>query len=133
MASVNYLYRSKKDQASLKARLLYRYNGRDYQLETDSKIVVTHDYWIHYHRKSKIKDVVIRNKQREVEDSLNALEKTIIESFYKSDQKYIDKAWLVSTVETYYKHGDDFKSKIFYFVNNRFVNFFFPNSVTFST
>lgn len=121
MASVNYLYRSKKDQASLKARLLYRYNGRDYQLETDSKVVVTHDYWIHYHRKSKIKDVSIRNKQREVENSLNALEKSIIESFYKSDPKYIDKAWLVSTVETHYKHGDDFKSEYLVDIANDYV------------
>ena len=111
MASINYLYRSKKDQASLKLRLLFRHNGKDHQFETDSKVVVTYDYWIHYHRKSKIKDVNIRNKQREIEDSLNSLEKTIIESFYKSDPKYIDKAWLVSTVETHYKHGEDFKSE----------------------
>lgn len=121
MASVNYLYRSKKDQASLKARLLYRYNGRDYQFETDSKIVVTHDYWTQYHRKSKIKDVGIRNKQREVEDSLNALEKSIIESFYKSDPKYVDKAWLVSTVETHYKHGEDFKSEYLVDIANDYV------------
>jgi len=121
MASINYLYRSKKDQASLKARLLYRYNGRDYQLETDSRIVVSHDYWIHYHRKSKIKDVSIRNKQREVEDSLNALEKSIIESFYRSDPKYIDKAWLVSTVETHYKHGEDFKSEYLVDIANDYV------------
>ena len=57
MASVNYLYRSKKEQASLKARLLYRYNGKDYQLETNSKVVVTHDYWIHYHQKSQIPEL----------------------------------------------------------------------------
>jgi hypothetical protein len=111
MASINYLYRSKKDQASLKLRLLFRHNDKDHQLETDSKVVVTHDYWIHYHRKSKIKDVKIRNKQREIEGSLNSLEKTVIESFYKSDPKYIDKAWLISTVETHYKHGEDFKSE----------------------
>ena len=111
MASISYLYRSKKDQASLKLRLLFRHNGKDHQLETDSKVVVTNDYWIHYHRKSKIKDVKIRNKQREIEGSLNSLEKTIIESFYKSDPKYIDKAWLISTVETHYKHGEDFKSE----------------------
>ena len=108
MASISYLYRSKKDQASLKLRLLFRHNGKDHQLETDSKVVVTHDYWIHYHRKSKIKDVKIRNKQREIEGSLNSLEKTIIESFYKSDPKYIDKVWLISTVETHYKHGEGF-------------------------
>ena len=78
MASVNYLYRSKKNQASLKARLLYRYNGRDHQLETDSKIVVTHDYWIHYHPKSKIKDVVIRNKQREIEDCITSAKSELV-------------------------------------------------------
>ena len=121
MASVNYLYRSKKEQASLKARLLYRYNGKDYQLETNSKIVVTYDYWIHYHRKSKIKDIGIRNKQREVEDSLNSLEKTIIESFYKSDPKYIDKAWLVSTVDAHYKHGEDFKSEYLTDIANDYI------------
>ena len=121
MASINYLYRSKKDQASLKVRLLFRYDGKDHQLETDSKIVVTSDYWNHYHRKSKIKDVGIRNKQREVENSLNALEKSIIESFYKSDPKYIDKAWLVSTVETHYKHGEDFKSEYLVDIANDYV------------
>ena len=121
MASVNYLYRSKKEQASLKARLLYRYNGKDYQLETDSKVVVAHVYWVHYHRKTKIKDVSIRNKQREIEDRLNALEKSIIESFYKSDPKYIDKAWLISTVETHYKHGEDFKSEYLIDIANDYI------------
>ena len=121
MASINYLYRSKKDQASLKLRLLFRHNGKDHQLETDSKVVVTHDYWIHYHRKSKIKDVKIRNKQREIEGSLNSLEKTVIESFYKSDPKYIDKAWLISTVETHYKHGEDFKSEYLTDIANDYV------------
>jgi integrase len=121
MASINYLYRSKKDQASLKVRLLFRYDGKDHQLETDSKIVVTSDYWNHYHRKSKIKDVSIRNKQREVEDSLNSLEQSIIESFYKSDPKYVDKAWLISTVEIHYKHGEDFKSEYLTDIANDYI------------
>ena len=121
MASINYLYRSKKDQASLKVRLLFRYNGKDHQLETDSKIVVTHDYWAQYHRKSKIKDVIIRNKQREIQDSLNSLDQSIIESFYKSDPKYVDKAWLISTVETYYKHGEDFKSEYLTDIANDYI------------
>jgi len=121
MASINYLYRSKKDQASLKVRLLFRYDGKDHQLETDSKIVVTSDYWNHYHRKSKIKDVSIRNKQREVEDSLNSLEQSIIECFYKSDPKYVDKAWLISTVEIHYKHGEDFKSEYLTDIANDYI------------
>ena len=121
MASINYLYRSKKDQASLKVRLLFRYDGKDHQLETDSKIVVTSDYWNHYHRKSKIKDVSIRNKQREVEDSLNSLKQSIIESFYKSDPKYVDKAWLLSTVETHYKHGEYFKSEYLTDIANDYI------------
>ena len=121
MASINYLYRSKKDQASLKVRLLFRYDGKDHQLETDSKIVVNSDYWNHYHRKSKIKDVSIRNKQREVEDSLNSLEQSIIESFYKSDPKYVDKAWLISTVEAHYKHGKDFKSEYLTDIANDYI------------
>ena len=121
MASINYLYRSKKDQASLKVRLLFRYNGKDHQLETDSKIVVTYDYWAQYHRKSKIKDVIIRNKQREIQDSLNSLDQSIIESFYKSDPKYVDKAWLISTVETHYKHGEDFKSEYLTDIANDYI------------
>ena len=69
----------------------------------------------------KIKDVKIRNKQREIEGSLNSLEKTVIESFYKSDPKYIDKAWLISTVETHYKHGEDFKSEYLTDIANDYV------------
>lgn len=42
MASINYLYRSKKDQACLKVRLLFRYDGKDHQLETDSNVVEQH-------------------------------------------------------------------------------------------
>jgi len=121
MASINYLYRSKKDQASLKLRLLFRYSGRDYQLESDSKVVVTKDYWIHYHRKSKIKDVLVRNKQREIEESLNSLEKTIIESFFKSDPKYIDKSWLIATIETHYRHGEDFRSEYLIDIANDYI------------
>ena len=45
MATINFLYRSKKDIAPLNLRLLYRHNNKDFQLGVRTKFLVGKEYW----------------------------------------------------------------------------------------
>jgi len=45
MASVVFLYRSTKDSACLTARLLFRYDKKDFILTSKTKLDVTKTYW----------------------------------------------------------------------------------------
>ena len=114
MASVNFLYRSIKEKSTLKARLLYRYEGKDYQFEEDSKILVTKEYWSKFHKRN-VKDQKIKNLQKEIRDQISSLELYILREFNNTDSKYIDKAWLSSTIDKNYGHGNAFKSE--YLIN----------------
>jgi len=110
MASVNLLYRSKKDKSTLRTRLLFRYEGTDYQFESDSKILVTKEYWLKYHDRN-VKDQAIKNMQKQINDQMSSLELFVLRAFVEADPKYVDKIWLSSTIENYYGFGKDSKSE----------------------
>mgnify|MGYP003661590882 CR=1 FL=1 len=53
MATVNFLYRSTKQNAPLHLRLLYRLNSIDYVFGVNTKIEVSKDYWTKRHNQKK--------------------------------------------------------------------------------
>lgn len=113
MATINFLYRSNKERASLTLRLLYRFDGTDYVFAGDSKIILTKDYWnkgfkevIPERRNS---DVIIHNrniealqKQSELKNKLSHIESYIIDEFNKSDPATVSKEWLKTQITNYY-------------------------------
>lgn len=101
MATINFLYRSTRDSAPLKLRLLYRHDGKDYVLEAKTNELVEKEYWNKHHY-SKTKNAIIKNKQIDLNTKLYKIEKFILEAFYKSDIEYIDKEWLEEIVDLYY-------------------------------
>lgn len=131
MATINFLYRSNKERASLTLRLLFRisdlpssvinkktkqlvdYPYTDFVLAGDSKIIVTTDYWnkgfkeVIPERRSS--DVIIHNRnieslqrQSELKNKLSNIESYIIDEFNKSNPATITKDWLKAQITNYY-------------------------------
>ncbi|MBP2281950.1 integrase [Flavobacterium sp. CG_23.5] len=101
MATVNFLYRSTKEKASLHLRLLYRLNDADFVFGANTKLEVLKDYWSKQHKK-KSKDIDITNMQTEVNNELNKIENHIINSFNSINPIEINKEWLQSQIDWYY-------------------------------
>tara|TARA_R100000935_G_scaffold21876_4_gene40478 strand:- start:24651 stop:25889 length:1239 start_codon:yes stop_codon:yes gene_type:complete len=102
MATVNFLYRSTKEQAPLNLRLLFRENGKDYVLGAKTKVEVSKHYWKKEHPQKRPKDVEISNKQLEVNTELNNIENHILGAFKNSNPKEVTKSWLKLQMEWYY-------------------------------
>ena len=101
MASVNFLYRSTKENASLVLRLLFRYNDKDYVFGAKTKLKVGKTYWSKQHKK-KSKDIDISNKQTEVNNELNKIENQVLNAFNSVSIETINKEWLQTQIENYY-------------------------------
>ncbi len=102
MASITFLYRSRKTEEVLTLRLNYTLNNKYFQLDGKTKVRVTSDYWNNIHTKQRIRDIKDKNKQIEVTTELNKLESFIlneINSYLKSE---ISKDWLTNKIEEYY-------------------------------
>lgn len=101
MATVNFLYRSTRDESGLTLRLLYRHNGKDCVYATKTKEKVTKYYWIKQHN-TNTRDVVLQNQINEVRTNLSKLSKYVLDSFDKSNPELINKSWLQELVKRYY-------------------------------
>lgn len=102
MATVNFLYRSKKDEAPLNLRLLYRYDGKDYVIGAKTKFEVTKIYWNKQHNLKRPKDIDVINLQNEVNQELNKIENHILKAFNNADPLAISKDWLQLQINLYY-------------------------------
>jgi len=102
MATVNYLYRSKKDKAFLNLRLLFTHNNTNYVIGGKTKLEVSKLYWEKYHFQKSPKDIDIKNLQVEVNAELNKIENHILKAFNDNTPETIDKKWLSKQLELYY-------------------------------
>lgn len=118
MASINFLYRSIKENAPLTIRLLFRHGDKDYvlgaktelyiysyaELQNNSKLSAK-SYWKELHLKKKVKDIDLANKQVEVSNKLNAIENYVLRAFTESeiDEVIETKDWLNDVLEEFYR------------------------------
>jgi integrase len=102
MATVNFLYRSRKLQSELQLRLLYRYEDQDYVFSAKTKLKVSKDYWDNVQHKKKPKDIDLINLQHKTNKELSAIESFILNSYHNANPALITKAWLSSTLDSYY-------------------------------
>ncbi|MDI1257119.1 MAG: phage integrase SAM-like domain-containing protein [Flavobacterium sp.] len=102
MATINFLYRSKKPLANLSLRLLYRYNETDLVFGANTKYEVSKEYWSKQHKQKRPKDIEIVNEQTKVKTELNKLENYILAAYKTTDAKAINKEWLQNQVDLYY-------------------------------
>lgn len=125
MATVNFLYRSKKPEAKLILRLLFRIEKIDYVFAENTKIKVAKDYYVNQKNPTTGKvtispfnkvfserassDVDIRNRnakeqeiQLKLKAELKAIETFVLDEFEKSNPKNINKEWLTITLNEFY-------------------------------
>lgn len=107
MATVNFLYRSTKDEAPLNLRLLYRYKGKDYVFGAKTKLKVSKHYWSKQHQQKRPNDIDISNKQVEVNAELNRIENFILKAFNNANPVEVNKQWLQKKVESYYNPAEE--------------------------
>lgn len=102
MATINFLYRSTKDEANLILRLLFRHESKDNVLAVNTKLAVTKHYWTKQHDIKKPKELAVVNKQHEVIEELNKIEKHVLTAFNSVSIGVINKQWLQNTLDVYY-------------------------------
>ncbi len=110
MATVNFLYRSKKDIAPLNLRLLFRYNEQDYVIGAKTQEFVSKEYWKNIHGKKRIIDVEVRNQQSEIEERLKNLSNYILDEFQKVNPNIVKKTWLESIISNFYNPNKEEES-----------------------
>lgn len=118
MATVNFMYRSTKENAPLNVRFLFRHDGKDYVLGAKTELhIYSHDellannklsakmYWQELHMKKKVKDIDLANKQVDVQNKTSLIQNHILGAFHKSEiEEVIDnKYWLKETLALYYR------------------------------
>lgn len=115
MASVNFLYRSTKENESLTVRLLFRNNEKDFVFGANSKVFIydrkelldnpklsSKDFWQLIKKGTQKKDISFINKRNELNDKLNRLEIYILEAFDKIGANNISKEWLESVIDEFH-------------------------------
>lgn len=107
MATINFLYRSTKNQATLNIRLLYRYGEKDYVYGAKTLLKVDKEYWEKYHNQKRPKNIEIANKQQEVNTEINNIQNFMLRAFEKAVPSSIDKIWLQTKIDNYYNRDSD--------------------------
>ncbi|MFB9058038.1 tyrosine-type recombinase/integrase [Mariniflexile ostreae] len=102
MATVNFLFRSTKENAPLNLRLLFRHNDKDHVLGAKTQLDVSKHYWTKEHPQKRPKDVEVTNRQQEVNTELNKIENHILKAFEEVNPLSVTKDWLKVQVDLYY-------------------------------
>lgn len=107
MATINFLYRSKKEKSNLTLRLLFRSFGKDNQISADSKISISKDFFFKTLNQKKIKDVKLINEQTRVKNDMDKLKIFTLEKFEKANILDVDKHWLNHCIESFYRPQEE--------------------------
>lgn len=103
MASVNFLYRSKKDSAPLTLRLLFRHNHKDYTLSGKTRLVIPKNYWDKFHTAQRIKDAEMKALQASTRAELHNIENHVLKAFHETAVVRVTKNWLAGIIQEYYQ------------------------------
>lgn len=135
MASINFLYRSQRENANLVIRLLYRHLGEDFTIGVDSKIKVSKNYWQKHHNSTKLRDTTLITEQNRVNSLINRIRLFVLEEFEKTSIRYVDKDWLQLKVNQFhnpdeYSFNGDKKALYLTEYFDYYVDLFINNSNT---
>ncbi|MCA0933090.1 site-specific integrase [Lutimonas saemankumensis] len=102
MATVNFLYRSKREMAPLTVRLLYRWNEKDYVFGHKTRLFISKTYWNKDHKNKRPRDIDLINEQKKINKELNRIENHILLNFSETDPNYLSKQWFAAIIDKYY-------------------------------
>jgi integrase len=115
MATVNFLYRSKRDNAPLTLRLLFRHDNIDYVFGCRTDIHV--DKSVFESLRSKSRDAHVRHQQTELLNLLNPLHQYVISSFNKTSPDEVTKEWLKDVVSEYHNPEPEKDERVAHWIN----------------
>ena len=133
MATLNFMYRSKKENEPLNVRLLFRHNNIDYSQGVKTQLLIfTNDelmensklsgkfYWKNQHKK-KSKDIDISNKQIEINNEINRISNFVLKQFNSQTTEQIvkNKDWLKNIIYNYYNPPEKEKT-----LTNNLIEYF---------
>lgn len=103
MASVNYMYRSIKDEAALSIRLTFKHE-KDRIIGAKTKTKVTRQYWNEIHGKplQHIRDTDHIITYNRINAQLPKLERHILNAFEAANTAKVDKDWLKDVIAEFY-------------------------------
>lgn len=103
MATINFYYRSKKEQANLTAKLRFSEAKENFVITAKTPIRTSLEVWSKRNAK-RIDDVVIRNEVLKLLKKLSDLETYLIDSFENEVDKNRpqQKQWLTDTIENFF-------------------------------
>lgn len=103
MATVHYLYRSKKEKANLTLRLLYAYDKKNYSFFARTEIKMEKEYWEGDYKAEKINDLERLKKRNAERDKLESLEIYVLGELDKiKDQSKLSTEWLKDIIKEYH-------------------------------
>ena len=102
MASINFFYRSTKDYGKLTTRLLFSFNGVNYQLDSPTEIYTSKEFWDLYRSGKKMREAHLIVKKNEIDTKVSELKVLVLNSFSKEHISNIDKDWFKNLVYEYF-------------------------------
>ena len=100
MATVNFLYRSKRENAFLTLRLLHRENNKDFIFSSKIKYEVEKSYWKIHHTNTR--DADIKKKQQDVNSELSEISNYILKKFNNVSFNLVSTEWLKTEIYNFY-------------------------------
>lgn len=107
MATINFLYRSKKPNTNITARLRFSNEGKNYDIVSRSKIKVSREYWDNVHNGEPPKDVHKKNEYFRVHKEISAISDRVLSSFENEEPTNINKEWLTLAMYPKKENGSD--------------------------
>ncbi len=108
MATVNFLYRSTKEESPLNIRLLFRVKDdnslkgyKDYVLGAKTQIRVTRKYWENQHQKNS-NQIELLNKQKGINEELTEIKVFVLNAYNSLNPSQITRDWLKQQIDSYY-------------------------------
>lgn len=102
MATINFLFRSTKEEAPLTLRLLFRHNDVDYVFGSNIKLNVKKEYWSKHHNNKRLKETTLITERNKINDELGKIQEFILNAFNHSEISFVDKKWLENQIHIYY-------------------------------
>ncbi|MBZ9787609.1 site-specific integrase [Psychroflexus sp. CAK57W] len=108
MATINFYYRSKKEQAFLTIKLRFSIDKENFVKTAKTPIKTSSEIWEKYYE-LKINDAQLRKKVFELRETLSDIETFILDSFDSehNKSKITSNEWLTNTIENFYKEDNE--------------------------
>ena len=118
MATINFYYRSKKEQSYLTAKLRFSFDKKPFVITAKTKTKTSLEVWQKIDAK-RIDDGEIKDQVIDLKKILSKLEKHVLKHFEAEPNKFkpTQKQWLQSTLDVFYKPENEAPTGLIDYLN----------------